>query len=272
MTDSNTSASPSVVNSACVARVAVKIPPFWPADPEMWFAQVETQFALAAVTTEDTKFNYVAGNLDAKYAMEVRDILTNPPSREKYTRLKTELIRRLSASQDQKTRQLLEHEEIGDRKPSQFLRHLRNLAGNVFSDDALRPLWLGRLPGSMQAILATQKEATLDKMAELADAISDSVPRVQVSEATASPQLDAMFQQLTLLTAKMAEVTASLQEIAVVKERSRSRSRGRSQHRSRNRTHPGMCWYHWRFGNQATRCDKPCNFEADSAGNDQGRR
>ena len=119
--------------------------------------------------------------------MEVRDILTNPPSREKYTKLKTELIRRLSASQDQKTRQLLEHEEIGDRKPSQFLRHLRNLAGNVFSDDALRPLWLGWLPGSMQAILATQKEATLDKMADLADAISDAVPRVQVSEATASP-------------------------------------------------------------------------------------
>ena len=271
MPDSDTSASPSVVSSAWVARVAVKIPPFWTADPEMWFAQVETQFALAAVTTEETKFNYVAVSLDAKYAMEVRDILTNPPSREKYTKLKTELIRRLSASQDQKTRQLLEHEEIGDREPSQFLRHLRNLAGNVFSD-ALRPLWLGRLPGSMQAILATQKEATLEKLAELADAISDAVPRVQVSEATASPQLDTMFQQLTLLTAKMAEVTASLQEIAVVKEHSRLWSRGRSQNRSRIRTHPGICWYHWRFGNQATGCDKPCSFEADSAGNDQGCR
>ena len=90
MTDSNTSAKPTVVSSTWVARVGIKIPPFWPADPGMWFAQVETQFALAAVTTKDTKFNYVAGSLDAKYAMEVRDILTNPVSREKYTKLKTE--------------------------------------------------------------------------------------------------------------------------------------------------------------------------------------
>ena len=76
----------------------------------MWFAQVETQFALAGITTEDTKFNYVAGNLDSKYAIEIRDILTSPPENVKYTKLKSELIRRLSAAQDQKTRRLLEHE------------------------------------------------------------------------------------------------------------------------------------------------------------------
>ena len=110
----------------------------------MWFAQVETQFALAGVTTEDTKFNYVAGNFDSKYAIEVRDILTSPPDNGKYTKLKSELIRRLSASQDQKTRRLLEREEIGDRTPSQFLRYLRGLAGTIFSDDSLRSLWLGR--------------------------------------------------------------------------------------------------------------------------------
>ncbi|KYN42049.1 hypothetical protein ALC56_03518, partial [Trachymyrmex septentrionalis] len=34
-------------------------------------------------------------------------------------------------------RRLLEHEEIGDRKPSQFLRHLRNLAGYVSEDKVL---------------------------------------------------------------------------------------------------------------------------------------
>ena len=55
-------------NGASIDRVSVKIPPFWRKDPEMWFAQVETQFVLAGRTSDETKFNHVAGNLDANYA------------------------------------------------------------------------------------------------------------------------------------------------------------------------------------------------------------
>ena len=81
-----------------VDRVGIRIPPFWASDPEMWFAQIENQFALAKVTSDETKFHYVAGNMGSKYAAEVRDILTNLPATNKYTCLKTELIRRLSSS------------------------------------------------------------------------------------------------------------------------------------------------------------------------------
>ena len=137
--------------------MGIRIPPFWASDPEMWFAQIEIQFALAKVASDETKFHYVAGNMDSKYAAEVRDILTNPPATNKYTFFKSELIRRLSSSQEQKTRRLLEHKEIGNRKPSQFLHHLRGLAGTVVSDSVLRTLWTGRLPPRLEAILATQK-------------------------------------------------------------------------------------------------------------------
>ncbi|XP_033225837.1 uncharacterized protein LOC117178518 [Belonocnema kinseyi] len=131
----------------------------------MWFAQIATQFALSNVQNNTTKFNYIAENLDAKYTAEVRDILTLPEGDPSWTyaNLKAQLIDRLSASQDQKTRRLLEHEEIGDQTPSQFLRHLRGLAGNVFPDTVLRPLWLGRLPTAAQAILATQDQKNFDR-------------------------------------------------------------------------------------------------------------
>ena len=76
--------------------MAVRIPPFWAADPEMWFAQVETQFALFNVKVDAKKFNYVAGNLDARYAAEVRGILTLPENGpgKTYTNLKSQLIGR----------------------------------------------------------------------------------------------------------------------------------------------------------------------------------
>ncbi|CAG9822016.1 unnamed protein product [Phaedon cochleariae] len=85
---------------------------------------------------------------------------------------KHELIRRLSPTQDQKTRLSFEHEELGDRKPSQLLRHLRSLGGSFVSDGIQQTLWIGRLPQNMQALIDTQKDTELNKVAELVDAMS----------------------------------------------------------------------------------------------------
>jgi len=264
-------------SAAAIDRVAIKIPPFWAHDPELWFRQVESQFALSGITSDDTKFYYVTGNLEARYAADVRDILLDPPATERYQLLKTELIRRLGTSQEKKSRQLLEHEEIGDRKPSQFLRHLRGLAGTAVPDELLKTIWLGRLPASMQAILVTQAEAGLDKMAELA--VSDALPERRHVTAVSADSFEPMLERLTIhMTAKMGELVNGLrQEIAAVDDRvsargSRSRERrSPSRQRARSRGHgkDGICWYHWRFGADATRCEPPCNFHS---GNDQGGR
>jgi len=138
-----------------LCRVAVRLPPFWPDRPAIWFAQAESQFELAAITRQRTKFNYVVSQLNQQQAAEVEDIITAPPEHEPYDRLKTELIRRLSTSSEQRVRQLLSHEEMGDRKPSQFLRHLKSLAPDV-ADDFLRTVWFSRLPPHVQAILPGQ--------------------------------------------------------------------------------------------------------------------
>ncbi|CAN7951546.1 unnamed protein product, partial [Ixodes pacificus] len=66
-----------------------------------------------------------------------RDILDNPPAANLYQHLKTELTRRLSLSEDQKVRQLIQSAELAERKPSQFLRHMRALAGNTQVHDFL---------------------------------------------------------------------------------------------------------------------------------------
>ncbi|GFQ65338.1 uncharacterized protein TNCT_172561, partial [Trichonephila clavata] len=107
--------------------ISPKLPPFWADKPAIWFAQAEAQFALAHIISDATKFHCIVANLDSRYAAEVDDIITNLPTTGMYEKLKKQLINCLSLSEMQRERKLLGREELGDRKPSQFLRHLRSL-------------------------------------------------------------------------------------------------------------------------------------------------
>jgi len=133
-------------SSFTLNSVGIRFPPFWPGKPSVWFAQLEEQFALSKVAQDATKFYYVISHLDMKYAAELEDVITNPPPTGRYERIKIELIRRLSLSEEQRARQLMMHQEMGDRRPNQYLRHLRTLAGPSVPSDFLRTLWTDRLP------------------------------------------------------------------------------------------------------------------------------
>jgi hypothetical protein len=80
-----------------ISRVAVRLSPFWAERPAVWFAQAEAQFSLAGISSERTKFHYVISQLDQRYAAEVEDIITSPPQQDPYSKLKTELLKRLSS-------------------------------------------------------------------------------------------------------------------------------------------------------------------------------
>jgi cleavage and polyadenylation specificity factor subunit 1 len=144
---------PDTNASTEVARIAARLPPLWPNRPAAWFTQAEAQFHLAGITNEITKFYYVISHMGERYVGEIEDIVNSPPPRDPYTHLKNELIQRLYPTKEQRARQLFEFEEMGDRCPSQFLRHLRTLAPDIPSD-YLRSLWSSRLPPNVRAILA----------------------------------------------------------------------------------------------------------------------
>jgi len=123
-----------------INRVGLRLPEFTSADPELWFSILDRSFQAAGITADSTKFGYALTVIGPRHTQEVRDIIMSPPAVNAYQTLRSQLIKRISLSQEHKTRQLLEHEEIGDRKPSQFLRYLRSLAGNVVGDGVLRTI------------------------------------------------------------------------------------------------------------------------------------
>ncbi|CAB0033710.1 unnamed protein product [Trichogramma brassicae] len=160
-----------------VQRVAVKLPAFWLDKPAIWFAQAEAQFALADITVELTKYYHVISQLDVRAASEVEDIISSPPGEFPYTNLRQRLIERLSTSEEHRVRQLLHDEELGDRKPSQFLRHLKSLAAPaVVQPNLLRHLWLRRLPTHVQTVLTARPELSLEQLSDLADKIVEISP------------------------------------------------------------------------------------------------
>jgi hypothetical protein len=65
--------------SSAVYRFAVRLPPFWPDRPAVWFGQAEAQFQLDEITQQFTKFNYVVSQLNQQLAPEVEDITIAPP-------------------------------------------------------------------------------------------------------------------------------------------------------------------------------------------------
>lgn len=266
------------VSTAPVRKINIKVPPFSPDDPEIWFALLEGQFHNFDITDDAIKFNNVIIHLDMQYAKEVKEIIIKPPDTNRYVKIKTELIRRLSASHEKKVKQLLTHEQLGDRKPSQFLRHLQDLAGPAVPQDFIKTIWSNRLPSNIQTVLASQSSQTLEDLSDLADRIHEITTPSNVAATTSSAahfqptnEIAELKQMVERLSAKLDEHTR-----AACSSNNRSRpqqrqssSRPRSRSNSSYRKFP-LCWYHSRHGANAHRCIKPCDF--GKAGNASGSR
>ncbi len=82
-----------------LATISVKLPSFWPSDPDVWFAQVEAYFTTRRITAQRTRFDHVIASLSPEVATEIRDLILRPPADQPYKVLREQLIKRTAASE-----------------------------------------------------------------------------------------------------------------------------------------------------------------------------
>ena len=185
-----TDPDPNISSMPSLAAVSIKLPPFWPADPEVWFAQIEAQFTTRGITSQKTRFDYVVSSLSPEFAVEVRDLLLRLPDEAPYDTLKSELVKRTAASEQRKLQELISGEELGDRKPTQLLRRMQQLLGDKLGTSAdanffLHELFLQRLPCNVRMVLASADTSLdLSKLADMADKVMEVVTPTVASIST----------------------------------------------------------------------------------------
>ncbi|XP_031619422.1 uncharacterized protein LOC116338365, partial [Contarinia nasturtii] len=241
-----------------ISRITIKAPTFVKNEPDLFFIQMEAQFRNAGISNDNSKYNHVIAALEPQYLSMVSDLVRNPPTSDKYDSIKKRLIDEYTQSDQKKLRVLLTEIELGDDKPSHLLRKMRDLAKNSLTDDALKSLWIDRLPENVRAVVAISND-DLTTCSNLADKILELTTLKQTTLMNVNEIKTDNF-SISELKAQINELSKSIRElksnskqgthssrVIETKNRSRSKSRGKSPY----------CYFHYKFGAMARKCEQP---------------
>lgn len=261
--------------------IKLKLPQFWERSPVPWFVQAEAQFSLTRTTSDISKFNYVLAALPQNVIESVLDYIEKPPRTEIYIGLKTLLIERHSLSESKRIEQLISGEVLGDRKPSEFYRYLKQLAGSsgTIGEQLIKSLWLRRLPQSVNVALISLNDKDISDLIVIADKIYEATQMSNNlsivnhdSRTSATTDLRHEIQELREMVKKLSHSNRSRpQHRSNHSSNSQYSSRTPSKHRSLSRSQNTVCWYHKRFGDNARKCQDNCSFKK-SATSDKSQK
>lgn len=243
-----------------ISRVAFRAPEFWENDPELWFSQLESQFIISGITAQNTKFHAVICALNAKTLSSARDLVKSPPETNPYDLLKERILTNFSQTETSRLKFLLQDCQLGDKRPSQLLVEMRNLACGGLTDAVLKSLWLQRLPVNVQQILSASSE-NLESLSKIADKVIE-VSGCGISVASVSQEnLDLKSLKEEIVSLKTEINRLSRQKYRGHQKKPRDTSRRRNLSLSRD---PNICWYHNKYKEKAHKCVPPCNFSENS--------
>ncbi|XP_064076271.1 uncharacterized protein LOC135194590 [Vanessa tameamea] len=182
MTSENRTPSDSTASELATVTVSSRIPEFWCDQARLWFVQCEVILTPQKLSDE-AKFNLVVTKLGKDLIQQVSDILLQQPQTKKYDTLKSRLLAVFEESENRQLQKLLCEIDLGDEKPSQLLRRMRDLARGKIPDETLSIMWQGHLPAAVRSVLAVTDVKDLENLATIADKIMENTRPIQIAEA-----------------------------------------------------------------------------------------
>lgn len=264
------------------AAISISLPTYNHTNVQVWFAQLNAIFNARKVTSQHARYAFVVEKLPSDVALEVADLLSEVPAEKPYDTLKDAILYRTGESEERRLHDLFNNLHLGHYKPSQLLRKMKALLGdNTMSDTVLRKLWMDKLsPQTSQILVSLPDDLDLQRLAEIADKIYENKPPGTASATPLQPIVSSVrdSQELSKIKDCIAELTSQLQALQTAmhqqnrtpnnftsRPRPSHHTRRRSRSTSRSRPIFNTCWYHFKYGQQARHCTKPCNFDINAA-------
>ena len=233
--------------------VSLKLPPFWAAEPQIWFAQAEAQFALRKIVADDTTYFYVLSALDQATASRLKDFIGNPPEADKYEALRARLVETFDLSEPERASLLLHFRPLGDARPSALMDEMLALLDGHPPCFLFRQLFLERLPEDMRAQLI---DANIDDCRQLARRADRIWAARQMQNYTNSVQTEPAPTPEQVLPAASNEGHEGCIADAVQRRQQMPPKLKKRQPPAS----PVLCYYHRMFGTKARRCQQPCGW------------
>lgn len=175
-----------------VSAVSVKVPPLYRNNPEAWFRTLESQFHLARITSEETKYHYLVAHLPE----DISSMLITAATPRLYEPLKAAIAGMLQKSQQEKINEILATSDLGGDKPSIFVKKLNakmSECGMASCPDMLKATLIRCLPSELRIALSGFQKETPEKLAEIADFMI-SYHNTAGSVSAVQPQMSPMYQ------------------------------------------------------------------------------
>jgi hypothetical protein len=245
---------------------SVKLSPFWPHSPALWFSQTEGIFMVKNITNELHRYYHVVSVLPHESLRLVADIVEQPPPDTPYTTLKQRLLASHQLTAFQRAEKLFQMPSLGARKPSDLMAAMLEICPRGEERTELFAcLFLQRLPREIRVLLSNVDHKDPKALA----AQADSHWGLHESQAPLMPVL--------------ADQEAPEESLnAVRSDRGGRGGRGGRSRRGRGggggtrqpvesdasmaaRLASGLCLKHWRYGEQAHSCVAPCSWQGNAA-------
>jgi len=232
----------------------VVLPPFRPSRPAAWIGQVENIFRMRRVVDQRDQFGYAIAMLGDDDSLAIDDLLEQfPPPPDAFTRLKQRLLSTHALTTYERVEQLLDMQPLGGQRPSVLLAQMKRLIPPGEEKSVLfRCLFIKRLPREIRLALAEDQFSPVEALAARADSLVVHHDVAVTAVATVEDPV-------------VAPVTAGGRPAQQQKHGGGGAARKGSGKKDR-RKRVGVCYSHYKFGEDAWQCDQPgnCAFKSEN--------